>query len=109
MDQEVVRQALQVALACLNLDTAPTVAAPSNAFFRGAARTSVLSIPPCKDYIDELQKCWANPKTHTHQASASRALAAMQEAESYGLGQMPEVDPFIATFILSNREGIENL
>ncbi len=54
MDQDVVRQALQVALACLNLDTAPTVAAPSSAFFRGAARPSVLGIPPSKDYIDEL-------------------------------------------------------
>ncbi len=45
MDQDVVRQALQVALARLNLDTAPTVAAPSSDFFRGAARPSVLSIP----------------------------------------------------------------
>ncbi len=61
MDQIVVRQALQVALARLNLDTAPTVAAPSSAFFRGAARPSFLGIPPSKDYINELQKCWANP------------------------------------------------
>ncbi len=106
MDQDVVRQALQVALARLNLDTAPTVAAPSSAFFRGAARPSVLSIPPSKYYIDELQKCWANPKTLTHHTSASRALAAMKEAESYGLGQMPEVDPFIASFILSPEEAL---
>ncbi len=65
-------------------------------FFEGAARPSVLSIPPSKDYIDEVQKCWANPKTLTHHTSASRALAAMQEAKSYGLGQMSEVDPCIA-------------
>lgn len=30
----------------------------------------------------------------------------MQEAESYGLGQMPEVDPFIASFILSPKEAL---
>ncbi len=30
----------------------------------------------------------------------------MQEAESYGLGQMPEVNPFIASFILSPEEAL---
>jgi len=37
-DQDVVRQALQIALARLSLDTAPTVVAPSSAFFRGTAK-----------------------------------------------------------------------
>lgn len=57
-DQGVVRKALQTALACLSLDTAPTMAAPSSAFFKGAARQSALSIRPSKDYIEELQKTY---------------------------------------------------
>jgi len=103
-DQDVVRQALQIALARLSLDTAPTVVAPSSSFFRGTAKPSALSIPPSKDYIEELQKCWANPKSLTHHTTASRALAAMHEPDSYGLGQMPKVDPFIASFIISPEE-----
>jgi hypothetical protein len=103
-EQELVKQALQAALARLGLDAAPAVATSSSAFFRGSAQPSPLTIPPSKDYIEELQRCWANPRSLTHPTSASRALAAMQDADTYGLGQMPKVDPFIASFVLSPEE-----
>jgi len=104
LEQDVVKQAFQIALARLSLDTAPTVAAPSSAFFRGMAKPSALSIPPSKDYIGELQRCWAIPKSLTDHTTARRALAAMHKPDSYGLGQMPKVDPFIASFIMSLEE-----
>lgn len=56
MDQDGARQTLQIALACLNLDTAPTAVTPSSAFFRGTAKPSVRGIPLSKDSIAELQK-----------------------------------------------------
>ncbi len=61
-EQEMVKRALRAALARLGLDTAPAVATSTSAFFRGSAQPSLLTIPPSKDYTDELQKCWANPK-----------------------------------------------
>ncbi|KAL0148966.1 hypothetical protein M9458_055770, partial [Cirrhinus mrigala] len=70
----------------------------------GSDQPALLTLPPSKDFIDELQKCWANPKSLTHHTSASRALAAMQDADTYGLGQMPKVDPIIASFVLFPEE-----
>ncbi len=86
-EQEVGKRALQAALARLGLDIAPAVATSTSAFFRGSAQPSLLAIPPSKDYIDELQKCCANPKSLMHHTSAGRALAAMQDADKFGLGQ----------------------
>ncbi len=103
-EHEVVKRVLRAALARLGLDTAPAVATSTSAFFRGSAQQSLLTIPPSKDYIDELQKCWANPKSLTHHTSAGKALAAMQDADTFGLGQMPKVDPIIASFVLSPEE-----
>ncbi|ROL50131.1 hypothetical protein DPX16_15172 [Anabarilius grahami] len=103
-EQEMVKQTLQAALARLGLDTAPAVATTSSAFFRGSAQPSPLTIPLSKDYIEELQRCWANPRSLTHPTSASRALAAMQDADTYGLGQIPKVDLIIASFVVSPEE-----
>ncbi|KAI7806468.1 putative disrupted in schizophrenia 1 protein-like [Triplophysa rosa] len=103
-EQELVMRALRAALARLGLDAAPVVTTPTSAFIRGSSQPSPLTIPPSRDYIDEFQKCWANPKSLTHHTSASRALATMQDADTFGLGQMPKVDPFIASFVLSPDE-----
>ncbi|KAI7807002.1 putative disrupted in schizophrenia 1 protein-like [Triplophysa rosa] len=103
-EQEVVKQAVRTALARLGLDAAPVVTTPTSAFFRGSTQPSPLTIRPSRDYIDELQKCWANPKSLTHHTSASRALAAMQDADTFGLDQMPKIDPIIASFVLSPEE-----
>lgn len=85
------------ALAHLGLDTVPAAAASTSAFFRGLAQPSLLTIPASIFFINELQECWANPKSLMLHTSASRALVVMQDADTFGLGQMPKVDPIIAS------------
>lgn len=100
------KPAIQMALARLGLDEAPAAAAPSNAFFRQTPQSSAFLVPPSKPYIEELQRCWADPKLLSHHTSDCRTLAAMQEAGSYGLDCMAPVEPAIASLIVSPGEAL---
>ena len=98
------KPAIRMALAGLGLDDAPITAAPPSAFFRQTPQPAVFSVPPSKPYIEELQRCWADPKLLSHHTSDGRNLAAMQEAGSYGLDRMAPIDPTIASLIVSPDE-----
>ncbi|KAL7390944.1 hypothetical protein ABVT39_001691 [Epinephelus coioides] len=100
------KPAIRMALACLGLDEAPVAAAPSSAFFRQTPQPSAFSVPPSKPYIEELHKCWADPKRFSHHTSDCRILAAMQEAGSYGLDRMDPLEPTIASLIVSPDEAL---
>jgi len=76
------KPAIRMALVHLGLDDAPVTATPS------------------KPNIEELQRCWADPKLLSHHTSDCRYLAAMQVAGSYGLDRMAPVDPTIASLIV---------
>ncbi|KAE8291436.1 hypothetical protein D5F01_LYC11041 [Larimichthys crocea] len=82
-----VKQAIQLAISRLELDAAPVEAAPSNAFFK-------------------LQRCWPDPKAFLHLPSDCRALAAMRDADQYGLDQMPSIDASITSVIVSPDEAL---
>ena len=81
------------------LDDTPVTAAPP----QPAAFSVIL---PSKPYIEELQRCWADPNVVSHHTSHGRNLAAMQEAGSYGLDRMAPVDPTIASLIVSPDEAL---
>jgi len=100
------KPAIRMALAHLVLDDAPVTAAPSSAFFRQTPQPAAFSVPPSKPYIEELQRCWADPKLLSHHTSDCRNLATMQEAGSYGLDRMAPVDPTIASLIVSPDEAL---
>ncbi|XP_074506781.1 uncharacterized protein LOC141776850 [Sebastes fasciatus] len=100
------KPAIRMALARLGLDEAPVTAAPSSAFFRQTPQSTAFSVPPSKPYIEELQRCWADPKLFSHHTSDCRNLAAMQEAGSYGLDRMGPVEPAIASLIVSPDEAL---
>ncbi|KAL2082510.1 hypothetical protein ACEWY4_022328 [Coilia grayii] len=83
-----VQPALKAALARLGLDTSPVAQPQQNAFFRGSAQPSMLDVPPSAPYIEELQRCWADPSRQSHLPTDCRALAAMRDASAYGLQRM---------------------
>lgn len=100
-----IQPTLRAALARLGLDT-PPVAQHQSAFFRGSTQPSSLSVPPSAPYIEELQRCWADPRRLSHLPSDCRALAAMQDALTYGLQQMPNIEPSVAALVLSPNEAL---
>lgn len=101
-----IQLALKAALARLGLDT-PQVAQPrQSAFFRGPAQPSKLAVPPSAPYIEELRRCWADPRRLSHLPSDCRALATMQDAPVYGLQQMPNIEPSMAALVLSPNEAL---
>lgn len=80
-----VKQSIQLAISQLRLDAAPVEAAPYNAFFKHTPQPSSFKVPPSEPYINELQRCWPDPKAFLHLPSDCRALAAMKDAGQYGL------------------------
>ncbi|XP_074481579.1 uncharacterized protein LOC141761839 [Sebastes fasciatus] len=99
-----VKPVVRMALARLGLDEAPTAGTSSSAFFRWAPPLAGFSVPPSQPYIEELHKCWPDPKSLSHHTTDGRALASMQNADTYGLGKMPAVEPSIAALIVSPNE-----
>lgn len=68
----------------------------TSAFFRHSLHMVTCSVPLFLDYVGKLQRCWVDPKSLFCHSSGSRALADMQDASTYGLDQMPAVEPTIA-------------
>lgn len=96
----------RMALARLGLDEAPTAGTTASAFFRHLPSEACLSLPPSQPYIEELHKCWPDPKAFSHHTTDGRALAAMKNAGSYWLGQIPAMEPVIASLIVSPTEAL---
>lgn len=101
-----VRPVIKLALARLNLDTAPTTAPPRSAFFRDGVQSTSFPVPPSSPFVEELQRCWANPRQFTHLPSDCRALANMQDSAAYGLDRMPVIEPSVAALVLSPDEAM---
>ena len=102
----VARPAIKMALARLGLDAPPVGVAGQSAFFRQAAPPATFAVPPSAPFVEELQRCWADPRQFTHLPSECRALANMRDAPSYGLDRMPTIEPALAALILSPDEAL---
>ncbi|KAK7878584.1 hypothetical protein WMY93_030420 [Mugilogobius chulae] len=94
-----VHQAIELALSRLGIDK-PVEAAPTSAFFR-VSQKPVFSVPASLPYIEELQRCWADPKSFSHFTRDCRTMSAMQDATKYGLDRMPPVDGAIAGLVVA--------
>ncbi|XP_074505795.1 uncharacterized protein LOC141775954 [Sebastes fasciatus] len=70
---------------------------------RAGSESAPATVKPVP-YIEELHKCWPDPKSLSHNTTDGRALASMQNADTYGLGKMPAVEPSIAALIVSPNE-----
>ncbi|XP_073732565.1 uncharacterized protein [Misgurnus anguillicaudatus] len=101
-----VQPVLKAALARLGLDTAPAAVPKPNVFFRGSTQPSTWVMPPSAPYIEELQRCWADPRRLSHLPRDCRVLAAMQDAPTYGLQNMPNIEPPVAALVLSPNEAL---
>lgn len=102
----VVKPAVKIALARLGLDAAPSEVRMQSAFFRQASPSAVFTVPPSAPFIEELQRCWADPRRFSHLPSDCRALANMQDASSHGLDSMPTIEPALAALIVSPDEAL---
>ncbi|CAL8378924.1 unnamed protein product [Boreogadus saida] len=99
-----VKPVVRMALARLGLDEAPADIAPASAFFRRVPPLDTFSVPPSQPYIEELHRCWPDPRYLSHHTSNSRALASMQNASKHGLDRMPAVELTIASLIVAPEE-----
>ena len=99
-----VKPVVRMALARLGLDEAPADIAPASAFFRRVPPQDTFSVPPSQPYIEELHRCWPDPRSLSHHTSDSRALASMQNASKHGLDRTSAVEPTIASLIVSPEE-----
>lgn len=95
-----VKQAIQLALSRLGIDVSSAEAAPASAFFKITQRPEFI-VPVSQPYIEELHRCWADPKSSTHLPQDCRALSSMQDSGQYGLNRMPSVDSVIANLVVS--------
>ena len=77
-----------------------------SAFFRRTPQASAFKVPPSDPYIEELQRCWANPSSLSHQTSDGRAMVAIHNSENYGLECMPAVEPSMAAIKISLGEAL---
>ena len=56
-----IKPVVKMALARLGLDAGPAQERVQSAFFKQAPSTSSFSVPPSAPFIEELQRCWADP------------------------------------------------
>jgi len=98
--------ALRTALARLHLDAPQDQPAASSAFFRRPTARASFMVPPSAEYVKELHACWTDTKAFSRLTSDGRALAAMHNAPSLGLGHMPSVEPAIASLIVAPDEAL---
>lgn len=95
-----VKQTIQMALSKLGIDNSPAGIAPSSAFFKTTQKLD-FNIPASQPYIEELHRCWADPRSLTHFSQDLRALSSMHDAAQYGLSRMPPVDTAIASLVVA--------
>ncbi|KAM3599636.1 uncharacterized protein V6R79_008983 [Siganus canaliculatus] len=74
------------------------------AIMRAALERLQLEVPVREDFLRELHSCWRDPAGLSRLSADGRALAAMHDAAGAGLERMPEVEPAIASLIVSPEE-----
>ena len=99
------KQAIQWALARQGIDIPVDPAAPPNPFFK-TEQPAAFSVPASAGFIEELQKCWGDPKKLLHFSQECRALLTMAGSEALGLDRMPPVDETVASLVLSPDEAM---
>ncbi|XP_029441848.1 LOW QUALITY PROTEIN: uncharacterized protein LOC115081559 [Rhinatrema bivittatum] len=95
-----VKQAVQLALSRLGVDNPPAETTASSAFFKVTQKPE-FNVPVSQPYIEELHRCWADPKSLTHLSQDCRALSSMCDSAQYGLNRMPAVDSIIANLVVA--------
>ena len=70
------------------------------------SESTVFHVPPSAPYIEELQRCWADPRRFSPLPGDCRALANMQDASAYGLDRMPNNEPAGAAIVLTPGEAL---
>lgn len=103
---ESVTSAIRTALARLQISVPQAQPTASSAFFRRSRSETAFVVPPSAEYVRELHACWSDTKALSRLTTDGRVLAAMQEAPKVGLGQMPAVEPGIASLIIPPDEAL---
>ena len=70
----------------------------------GVSRHKILFLFVPPSHIEELHRCWPDPRSLSHHTSDSRALASMQNSSKHGLDRIPAVEPTIASLIEAPEE-----
>lgn len=104
VSDESVAVAIRTALGRLHLDVPPIQQSTSSAFFRRQPSATPFTVPPSEEYVKELHACWTDTRAFSRLTSDGRALAAMTDADKFGLGHMPAVEPAIASLIVHPEE-----
>ncbi|XP_051810260.1 uncharacterized protein LOC110963751 isoform X1 [Acanthochromis polyacanthus] len=102
--EDSVSVAIATALTRLGLDVPRAQQAQSSTFFRRQQASMPFAVPPSQEYGKELHACWTDNKAFSRRTSDGRALASMHDADKYGLGHMPAVEPAIASLIVHPEE-----
>ncbi|CAG5866048.1 unnamed protein product [Menidia menidia] len=103
---ESVTSAIRTALARLQIGVPQAQPTASSAFFKRSRSETAFMVPPSAEYVQELHACWSDTKALSRLTTDGRVLAAMQEAPKVGLGQMPAVEPGIASLIIPPDEAL---
>ncbi|CAG6022335.1 unnamed protein product, partial [Menidia menidia] len=103
---ESVTSAIRTALARLQIGVPQAQPTASSAFFKRSRSETAFMVPPSAEYVQELHACWSDTKALSRLTMDGRVLAAMQEAPKVGLGQMPAVEPGIASLIIPPDEAL---
>lgn len=80
---------------------APPTPTSRSAFFRRPAQPAGFSVLASVPYVEELQRCWVDPRKFTHFMGDCHVLTKMQNALDYGFGGMPNIEPSEAGLVLS--------
>lgn len=103
------RATLRAALAKIGMDDTPAAQSlVSNPFFRRTPTAPPFEVPPSPAFLEELRRCWADPRASAHHGRDSRTLASMRNAGEHGLDHMPPVDQCIASLVLSPDEALKD-
>ncbi|MEQ2180119.1 hypothetical protein GOODEAATRI_032420, partial [Goodea atripinnis] len=63
-------------------------------------------VPPSPAFLEELQRCWRDPRSFSHHGRDAQILACMRNPGDHGLDRMPPVDHCIASLVLSPDEAL---
>lgn len=103
-----IQNTLKVALARLKLDVPQAAPGSSNLLRRPAGASDELRMPQCPDFTGVLTESFGMAMASRPDRTI-RALAAMVEPDSVGLGRMPTVEPCIASLIISPDEALRQV
>ena len=59
-------------------------------------------------FLEELKRCWVDPRPSAHQGRDTRTLASMRNAGEHDLVNMPSVDQCISSLVLSPDEALKD-